>query len=66
MSSADLLSPGRKIALDTDIYCPVPHCEGGRHDCDHDYPPQPERDTDEWATWVCTRCDCKTTFEVWS
>jgi hypothetical protein len=57
--------PGRKIVLDQQVYCPVAYCEGGERECDHDYPPEPYKSDFDYATWQCTRCGMRTTFEVW-
>lgn len=64
----NLVSPGKKIDLNTSIYCPydVSH-DGGDPLCDHDFPPDPEidEDRDVSATWECTRCGLRITCGVW-
>lgn len=55
----------KKIKLNTEIYAPVPFYEGGDKNCEHDFPEKPDRDEDEYATWKCTKCGMKVTFEVY-
>lgn len=54
----------RKIDL-PDFYCPYAYTSGGDEDCDHDYDPKPISKSDYGATWACTKCGMKTTFDVW-
>ena len=56
----------RKIPLDTEIYCPMSGwSKSGDEDCNHDYPPLPEKETDEYAYWKCTKCGMRRYYEVW-
>lgn len=55
----------RKIQLDTSVYCPHAYTRGGEKDCDHDYDPKPVSKSDHGATWACTKCGMRTTFDIW-
>jgi hypothetical protein len=60
------LDTNRKIPLDMSVYCVATGTSvGGDEDCDHDYPPEPERTEATFATWGCTKCGMKRTYEVW-
>jgi len=59
----------RKIKLP--VYC-CPHtCKtrGGDEECDHDYPPESQKEHDEWGgswvEWTCSKCGMRVSFEVY-
>ena len=64
--TAETVAPGRKIDLDTQVYCPWDTTAFGEAtDCDHDYEAEPVRKTATSATWKCTRCGGEFTVSVW-
>lgn len=54
----------RKIEL-PEYLCPYPYTKGGDSDCDHDYPPESKRESDNGADWTCSKCGMVTSFDVW-
>jgi hypothetical protein len=57
---------GRKILLDSDIYCPysMRESQGDVH-CDHDFEDQPNVAEATFAIWNCTICGRAVRFDVW-
>jgi hypothetical protein len=57
----------RKIALDSDIYCPysMRQSDGDVH-CDHDFEDRPNVAEATFAIWNCTICGRAVRFDVWN
>lgn len=59
---------GRKIQLDTELFCPHPYVKKGAKECDEtscDFPPESKRQSDHGADWKCSVCGMKITYDYW-
>lgn len=59
----DAPAPGRKIDLPHHL-CPLPTVREMVKGCDHDYNEKPDIEDDDGATWICTRCNGRISFDA--
>lgn len=60
------MDKNRKIPLDTSVFNPLTGVSKyGDKNCDHDYPEEPEKETDEYAYWKCTKCGMERYYEIY-